>query len=76
MQEFQIDGGVICNNPSLYAYQMAKVLKNKPNVRMLSLGTGLKPFTKKTTSLEKSVYLTARDEFMINIDSFSADYYL
>jgi len=55
---------------------MAKVLKNKPNIRMLSLGTGLKPFTIKSKSLEKSVYLTARDEFMINIDSFSADYYL
>lgn len=26
--------------------------------------------------MDKSVYLLARDEFMINIDSFSADYYL
>jgi patatin-like phospholipase/acyl hydrolase len=25
-EEVQIDGGVICNNPSLYAYQMAKYL--------------------------------------------------
>lgn len=76
MQEFQIDGGVICNNPALYSYYMAKALKKKPNVRLLTLGTGLKPFTVKKTSMDKSVYLLARDEFMINIDSFSADYYL
>jgi len=55
---------------------MAKVLKNKPNIRLLSIGTGLKDFKNKTKSMDKSVYLTARDEFMINIDSFSADYYL
>ena len=55
---------------------MAKVLKNKPKVRVLSLGTGSKPFSKVSDKLDKSVILTRKDEFMINIDSFSADYYL
>lgn len=39
-KENLIDGGVICNNPSLYAYMMASYLKNKRNLRLLSLGTG------------------------------------
>lgn len=37
MSETLIDGGLICNNPSLYAYQMAKHLLQKPEIRMLSL---------------------------------------
>jgi patatin-like phospholipase/acyl hydrolase len=28
LEELQIDGGVICNNPSMYAYQMARLLHN------------------------------------------------
>ena len=37
--ELQIDGGVICNNPAMYAYQMAKDMHSKKNVRVMSLGT-------------------------------------
>ena len=40
MNETLIDGGLICNTPSLYAYQMAKHLLDKPEIRLLSLGTG------------------------------------
>lgn len=35
-----IDGGIICNNPSLYAYIAAHIFKKKKNVRILSIGTG------------------------------------
>lgn len=35
-----IDGGIICNNPSLYAYYYAKYLIDKPKIRIISLGTG------------------------------------
>ena len=35
-----VDGGVICNNPSFYAYELASELKGKKNIRMVSLGTG------------------------------------
>lgn len=44
LTELQIDGGIICNNPALYAYQMASSLKGKKNIRVLSLGTGEKVF--------------------------------
>jgi len=44
--ELQIDGGVICNNPSLYAYEMARDLYGYKKIRVLSLGTGQKPFHK------------------------------
>jgi patatin-like phospholipase/acyl hydrolase len=38
--ESVIDGGIICNNPELFAYMMAKYLKGHKNVRVLALGTG------------------------------------
>ena len=40
IQEIVIDGGIICNNPELYAYLMAKYLKGKKKVRIIALGTG------------------------------------
>ena len=43
MKEMLIDGGVIFNNPAMYAYEMARILKKKKNIRVLSLGTGEKP---------------------------------
>ena len=44
--EYQIDGGIICNNPALYAYEMAVYLYNinKNDVTMISLGTGEKDY--------------------------------
>lgn len=41
IKEALIDGGIICNNPSLYAWNVAKYLRGKNNIRMLSLGTGV-----------------------------------
>ena len=40
MEEFVVDGGIICNNPSMYAYLQAKYLQNHTNIRVMSLGTG------------------------------------
>jgi len=39
--EALIDGGVICNNPALYAYNIANDLRDKKGIRVLSLGTGV-----------------------------------
>ena len=39
-----VDGGVICNNPAYYAYQMATKIYGKNKVRVLSIGTGEPPF--------------------------------
>ena len=39
--EALIDGGVICNNPALYAYMIAHDLRGKKNFRIMSLGTGV-----------------------------------
>jgi len=42
--ESLIDGGVICNSPSMYAYFHAKfLLQKKGQIRVLSLGTGEPP---------------------------------
>ena len=40
-EELVIDGGIICNNPALYAYMTAKFLnKVTKKMRILSIGTG------------------------------------
>lgn len=51
--EIQVDGGIIANNPVLYAYEMATKLNHVADpetVRIISLGTGTKPFAKLTDS--------------------------
>lgn len=35
-----MDGGTICNSPSLYAFEIASSLRDKENIRVLSIGTG------------------------------------
>merc|ERR1719329_162527 len=40
INEVVVDGGIICNNPSMYAYMLAKYLKGKKDLRVISLGTG------------------------------------
>jgi patatin-like phospholipase/acyl hydrolase len=44
LQELLIDGGVICNNPTLYAYEIAHNFYGYDKIRVLSLGTGEKTF--------------------------------
>jgi len=38
-----IDGGVIANNPSLYAFEFANKVLEKEKVRTISIGTALGP---------------------------------
>lgn len=78
LTELQIDGGIICNNPALYAYQLATLMHNKKKVRILSLGTGENPFNKITSKYgwSKTSYLTYKSEFMMNMDNYSAEYWL
>jgi patatin-like phospholipase/acyl hydrolase len=40
IEELVVDGGIICNNPAMYAYLLAKYLKGNQHLRVLSLGTG------------------------------------
>jgi len=68
--ELQIDGGIICNNPSLYAYQLATLMHKKKKVRILSLGTGENPFNQIDSkySWDKKSYGIYKSEFMMNMD--------
>jgi len=76
MKELLIDGGVIFNNPGMYAYEFARILKQKKNIRVLSLGTGEKPFKKfsKPLSINKATWLTKLSEFMMNMETYSSHY--
>ena len=40
-KEYLIDGGLIANDPSLYAFFTANMLKGHKKIRILSLGTGV-----------------------------------
>lgn len=76
MKELLIDGGVIFNNPGLYAYEFARILKGKENIRVLSLGTGEKPFKKFTDPLgiTKLTWMKKLSEFMMNMETYSSHY--
>ena len=74
--EMQIDGGIICNNPALYAYELAKNYRGHDKIRVISLGTGEKPF-KAVDPDDMNVvsYMSKSSEFMMNMDTYSADNY-
>ena len=78
MTELQIDGGIICNNPALYAYELAKNFRNQNKIRVVSIGTGEKTFSQfaDAESVNKISYLKKLNEFMMNIDTYTAHNYL
>ena len=79
MNETLIDGGLICNTPSLYAYQMAKHLLDKPEIRLLSLGTGesndvaKKMEDKENFSKLDSIMSIANQDFVTTFEMIAAD---
>jgi len=78
LKEILIDGGLICNNPTLYAFQIATILRNEKNVRILSIGTGEKPFKPVSRAYTKYDWITkfSADEFTMNMDVYTAHNYL
>jgi len=38
-----VDGGIICNDPALYAYMIAYNFYDRKNIKLISLGTGHEP---------------------------------
>lgn len=76
MKELLIDGGVIFNNPGLYAYEFAKYLLGKKNIRIMSLGTGEKPFKKFSNPLKlgKASWAAKLSEFMMNMETYSSHF--
>lgn len=72
--EILIDGGVIGNDPSIYAYNIANRLHNHEKIRMISLGTGSTPQSYKESdlpSLSKFEFLGLLGEFMFDIDQYT-----
>ena len=69
-----LDGGIICNNPGLYAYLIAKnfIEPNKKKFRVLSLGTGKKKSSDKdltdTKNFNKFNSLSMTTDFMISFE--------
>ena len=56
---------------------MAKHFHNHKKIRLVSLGTGEKPFTKKDPEdLNRLTYMTMMGEFMMNADTYTADNWL
>ena len=71
-----LDGGLIGNNPSMFAYLMETKLKktlDKP-VRILSMGTGGTTFKKvQANSITKISWKKLSLEFMVNADIRAVD---
>jgi hypothetical protein len=62
----------------MYAYQLARGLRGEKKIRVLSLGTGEKPFKQieKAEDYTKFEQLTKMGERMMNMDSYAAHHYL
>lgn len=69
-----IDGGIIGNNPSLFAYLMQKKMKKKDPIRVWSMGTGILEMAPvDADGMTKFEWMKLSGEFMIDIDVFVAD---
>lgn len=62
----------------MYAYQMARLLKDKKKLRVLSIGTGEKEFKQIESADDFSMIdaLLKVSEFMMNMDTYTAHNYL
>ena len=74
IQQLVIDGGIIGNNPSLFAYLMQSKIHDKTPIRIWSMGTGILDMQPiEAESMTRFQWLKLSGEFMIDIDVFLAD---
>jgi hypothetical protein len=74
IDQLVIDGGIIGNNPSLFAYLMQNKIKKKTPIRIWSMGTGiLDMHPVDADGMTRFEWLKLSGEFMIDIDVFLAD---
>ena len=74
IQQLVIDGGIIGNNPSLFAYLMQNKIKKKTPIRIWSMGTGILEMPPvDADGMTRFEWLKLSGEFMIDIDVFLAD---
>lgn len=76
IEQLVIDGGIIANNPSLFANLMARDLLGKKNIRIISFSTGT---NKNHEAFEKSEItkldlLGLTSELMMEIEIFNTNY--
>jgi len=71
---YLIDGGLIANNPGLYAYLLTKYLSKKidkgDRIRLLSFSTGIAKQTKDFRKLNKLGWNLNLVETVVDIDVF------
>lgn len=76
LTELQIDGGTICNNPTLYAFELSRQMYGHKKTRVISLGTGQLPFTPVVAKdFTTATRLAMHGNFMMDFDAYSADYW-
>ena len=73
-----IDGGLIGNDPALYAFFLAKYLNKAGGnrFRLLSLGTGAAPNTSELKGMSKLTWLSLAADTLTDVDSQMTDAYL
>lgn len=74
LDQLVIDGGIIANNPALYAYILQKEIKGKTPIRILSLGTGTRNTTKfEPEDITRFQWLQLSSHFMVDVDAYATD---
>jgi len=69
-----IDGGIVCNNPSLVALIMANVIRRKKHIRVISLGTGVGPLQPiDSDTFTRFDWTKLAVDVAVDFDTFMAD---
>lgn len=78
MKQLVIDGGIIGNNPAMYAFlQATRLNKITKPLRIISMGTGVAEITKiDPTSFTRFDWLKTAGDRAIDNDVFAADVFL
>ncbi|CDW88051.1 patatin [Stylonychia lemnae] len=70
-----IDGGVIANNPSLYAYLHSRYANQKENIRFVSIGTGMTlPKPMKKEELTKVDWFMEIGNLLTTVEQLTHEY--
>lgn len=76
LTELLIDGGTICNNPTLYAFELSRQMYGHKKTRIISLGTGQITFNPVVAEKFTTATRIKMDpNFMMDFDAYSADYW-